>query len=493
MANEFIVKGVYSIIEEKKATVLAAPSEINTYSSLTIQCSGGHTFQMSVMDIIGQKWCSECILVRPEMKIHSILKKMKIGFKPQHKFYDDYNNKLYFDFEFELAGKKFVLDYDDKSHFISESDDKLIKAQACSILKCRLAIEAGYHVIKIDYDSFDQNIDIEKFILQCILPSEDRIFYSNNEKYSWSDLKKKINPSDIIHDGYDEALDTGAVGKIEIADVRTPYIEEIVEKEAIPLNQKEIGELENFKKENKIIGEKGSFRGTIAGYIRVSTQKQKVFGISLQEQEYAIYKWGNAKNYHVIGIYRDEGISGKDYSNREGLQTLMSDLKHGTHVVVTTLTRLARNYTDAGKIHQEIQEKGGYLVTLDMDIDTKTVIGKMIFDIMSRFSQFERDQTSERVRKSMNYLSSQKKLRSKPPFGEKYVGKGIPFEKNEEEQAVIERIRKFKEDDPGATASTICRCFNALYGKPDYPKPRKAKEWYVATMIKIARANKIDL
>lgn len=228
--------------------------------------------------------------------------------------------------------------------------------------------------------------------------------------------------------------------------------------------------------------------GFIRGYTRVSTVEQKKEGISLESQKEKITSWGKYKNYTVSKFYTDEGISGKDYSNRDQLIQLLRDLKEKEYVVVCSLNRLARNVKQMIEIEEFITSKKAYLVALDYDVNTKTAVGRLIFNVIGSISQFEREATSEKVSMNLQYLSAQKRLRGKPPYGWRFTGKNQPFVKDEHEQSVIEQIRQWKKDYPQLTCSAICRILE------DRCIPKgKSNKWYPNVLKKIMEDNSIPI
>ena len=63
-------------------------------------------------------------------------------------------------------------------------------------------------------------------------------------------------------------------------------------------------------------------------YCRVSTQDQVREGFSLSEQEERLRKLCDYKEYDIIDVYIDEGISAKD-TNRPHFQRMLNDVKNG--------------------------------------------------------------------------------------------------------------------------------------------------------------------
>lgn len=171
------------------------------------------------------------------------------------------------------------------------------------------------------------------------------------------------------------------------------------------------------------------------GYIRVSTTMQKEDGISLDTQTKRIKDYCEYKRYEFKKVYSDAGKSGGTME-RPALKEVLDIIKKGDYLIVAELSRLSRNTKDALSILEVIKKKGGYLVSLNPDIDFSSAIGEMMYTILSAFHQLERKQIAERVSLNMLNLSKQQLLRSKPPFGYKFVSKDEDFIIDEEQQKV---------------------------------------------------------
>jgi len=196
------------------------------------------------------------------------------------------------------------------------------------------------------------------------------------------------------------------------------------------------------------------------GYLRVSTIMQKEEGISLDTQETRIKDYCKYKQFQEPIFYKDEGISGKNMK-RPQLIKLLEDIKEGTYIIVAELSRLSRNTKDALNILEQINNKKGILISLSPDIDFSSPSGKMMYTMLSAFSTFERDTISERVSVNMKNLSKQNKLRPKPPFGFKFIGKDKDMVKDQEQQVILDIIKKKYSEGNGYTK--ISRYLNENY------------------------------
>ena len=122
------------------------------------------------------------------------------------------------------------------------------------------------------------------------------------------------------------------------------------------------------------------------GYCRVSTTDQSYKG-----QVERLMEFGVAKD-----CIRVEKVSGKSMVGRDELTTLLSVLRDGDTLVCTKLDRLGRSVRDVENIVGELEEKGVGLIFTDQQIDTSTPTGKCFLQMLSVFSEFERNMISTR-------------------------------------------------------------------------------------------------
>lgn len=85
----------------------------------------------------------------------------------------------------------------------------------------------------------------------------------------------------------------------------------------------------------------------MCGYGRVSTDEEKQLD-SLEHQIEFFSEFAKTRNYTLVHIYADEGISGKQLKKRDEFMKMMADAEHGQFdmVVVKDVSRFARNTVD---------------------------------------------------------------------------------------------------------------------------------------------------
>jgi DNA invertase Pin-like site-specific DNA recombinase len=176
------------------------------------------------------------------------------------------------------------------------------------------------------------------------------------------------------------------------------------------------------------------------GYIRVSTTMQSEDGISLETQYKRLQAHCEYKGWNLVKVYTDAGISGKNM-DRPGLQSLLSDIQANETVLICELSRMSRTTKDALTIFELFKEKGANFVCLSPDMDFGTPIGQMMLTVLCAVHQLERQNISAHVSNNMTRLSKEGKLRSRPPYGYKFVGKDKDLEPEPAQQTVLENIK----------------------------------------------------
>lgn len=170
--------------------------------------------------------------------------------------------------------------------------------------------------------------------------------------------------------------------------------------------------------------------GVAHGYTRVSTDDQVRSGIGLEVSEdeirrYFAYKLEPA-GYRWGGTCRDEAVSGKkrDFLDRPAGQALHAQLRAGDCVVFPKLDRGFRNARDCLKMLQIWSEMGVGIIFLDVDVDTRTPVGRMMITIMAAFAEWEWERIRERNRYAARYRAQHGMPQGKPRprIGFKYVG-----------------------------------------------------------------------
>ena len=113
-------------------------------------------------------------------------------------------------------------------------------------------------------------------------------------------------------------------------------------------------------------------------------------------------------------IYTDHGLTGTTRA-RPGLDQALAAVRQGDTLVVPKLDRLARSVPDARAIADQLQQRGVKLALGPTLYDPNDPMGKMFFNILATFAEFEADLIRMRTREGMDIARAKGKLRGKQP------------------------------------------------------------------------------
>lgn len=146
----------------------------------------------------------------------------------------------------------------------------------------------------------------------------------------------------------------------------------------------------------------------IAKYIRVSTDKQREEGYSVDIQKerldgYVKSVFPRTEFEVEYREYVDDGYSGGSL-DRPRMNDLIQDVKNGevTHVVVLKLDRLSRSQKDTLYLIEDVfLPHGVAFISMGESFNTATAFGRAVVGILSVFAQLERENIYERTRSGM--------------------------------------------------------------------------------------------
>lgn len=144
---------------------------------------------------------------------------------------------------------------------------------------------------------------------------------------------------------------------------------------------------------------------TLIGYARCSTDKQ-----DLAAQRQALLSLGVAAER----IYTDHGFTGTNRA-RPGLDQALAAVRNGDTLVVPKLDRLARSVPDARSIGDSLAQRGVKLQIGASVHDPNDPMGKLFFNILATFAEFEADLIRMRTREGMAIARAKGKLKGRRP------------------------------------------------------------------------------
>lgn len=134
----------------------------------------------------------------------------------------------------------------------------------------------------------------------------------------------------------------------------------------------------------------------VVGYARTSTLLQKE---SIEVQKKRIQQYCNSRKWKLLRIYSDVGKSGKSVEQRTAFKKMMlgANNKDFEAIVFTKLDRFGRSLRDLLNTAIDLKEHEVDFISIDDSIDTSTAQGRLMFQIMGAFAEFERSAIRERL------------------------------------------------------------------------------------------------
>lgn len=217
----------------------------------------------------------------------------------------------------------------------------------------------------------------------------------------------------------------------------------------------------------------------VIGYVRCSAVSSVNDGQTIPRQIELIKAYCQLKSLPEPEFIVDEAISGAK-ENRPGLQQLLSLCRTNqvATVIVTDLSRLARNLRLTLEAIDLFVKQGITFVSLNEDVRTDTSMGKFFVSLCAAFNEMYRNSISERQKIFVKHkrLKSEK-LGGHIPYG--FVVSGKKLIADAKEQAVIAKIISYRK--LGYSYQEIS---NALYESGIPTKTGKSK-WTTSAISKI--------
>jgi DNA invertase Pin-like site-specific DNA recombinase len=161
----------------------------------------------------------------------------------------------------------------------------------------------------------------------------------------------------------------------------------------------------------------------LIGYARTSTLEQKA---GLEAQLAELKAAGCAK------LFQEQTSS---IGKRNALAIALEFVREGDTLVVSKLDRLARSVQHLLQIAHQLKEKGAALRILNLNIDTATATGKLMFTMIGAIAEFEREMMLERQREGIAKARAAGKYKGRAPTA----------------RAKADRIRELRQQGVGAT------------------------------------------
>jgi DNA invertase Pin-like site-specific DNA recombinase len=150
----------------------------------------------------------------------------------------------------------------------------------------------------------------------------------------------------------------------------------------------------------------------VAIYARVSTSNH---GQDVEMQLRELREFAGHRGFTVTGEYVDSGVSGaKD--NRPALDRLMKDARARKFdaIVSWKLDRFGRSLRHIVNALAELESVGVAFISLKDNLDLTTPAGRLMFQIVAAFAEFERETIRQRVISGLAHAKSKGRKLGRP-------------------------------------------------------------------------------
>lgn len=218
----------------------------------------------------------------------------------------------------------------------------------------------------------------------------------------------------------------------------------------------------------------------LVGYVRVSSVGQAVDGFGLDVQTKALRSWVKTNGHRLIGIERDEGVSGAtDATDREGLSVALLAVAEGRAdgLLIPRLDRLARALTVQEATLAIVWRAGGRVFSADtgeiLRDDPDDPMRTALRHVVGVFAELDRRMVVKRLRDGrIAKASTGKKAVGAYAYGTMGSGKGKDRDAapDPQEQVTVDRIRALRVE--GRSYREIASTLDT-----EGLKPRRAASW----------------
>lgn len=217
------------------------------------------------------------------------------------------------------------------------------------------------------------------------------------------------------------------------------------------------------------------------GYVRVSTDKQADRGVSLDAQAEKIRAMAVVHNAELAEIIVDGGESAKSL-NRPGMARLLAmvDADEVQTVIIAKLDRLTRSVKDLCTLLERFERRGVTLVSVAESLDTSSAAGRLVLNIMTAVSQWEREAIGERTRDAMSHKRTHGERVGNIEFGYRLSGDGCHLEQQPEEQAALGAIRQLR--NAGHSLRSVAAALNR-----QGHRTRRGTAWRLESVARVLR------
>ena len=148
-------------------------------------------------------------------------------------------------------------------------------------------------------------------------------------------------------------------------------------------------------------------------------------------------------------------------------------------VIVAKLDRLTRSVKDLCELLERFERSGVALISVAESLDTSSAAGRLVLNIMTAVSQWEREAIGERTRDALSHKRSRSERVGNIAFGYRLAPDGVHVELEPVEQAAITAIAELRTE--GRSLRRIATDLNRRGWRT-----RRGSEWRLESVARIA-------
>ena len=225
----------------------------------------------------------------------------------------------------------------------------------------------------------------------------------------------------------------------------------------------------------------------VAAYCRVSTDDTEQLKSYESQVRYYRTKIAENKNWYLVDIYADEGISGISIAKRPGFQKMIEDCKAGKIDIILTksISRFSRNIVDTLENIRDLRDMNIAVIFEEEHINTLNMQDEFFLTLLSSVYQQEIYNTSAHVKAGIKMKMKRGEMVSGfHTFGYDYDKTEKNLKVNKEEAEIVRKIFEWYTSEVGS--KEICRRLMT----DGVLSPCGKKQWYIRTIDTIINNNK---
>lgn len=391
--------------------------------------------------------------------------------------------KIEDDRPYRLAAVKWLKSIDNFNKFKEQVTIELMRALITEVV---IFSEDDYIVRWVDgveteigncqpAEKIQANVEIEKGH-KTALPHQKSINVQNNISENKNQEINRMNP-DVVFEEYDSQDGENSLEVVKIQPTVPSMLLAQVQKSIKGINSIETNLPQNLLKKLRV-----------AAYVRVSTDSdEQAHSFKTQLAFYSFYLLQHP-NYEMVGIYADEGISGKSTKNRKEFNKMINDCKAGKIdlIITKSISRFARNTVDILYYTRMLSELDPPVHVLfeRENLSTKDLRSQVLISLLGSLSQEESVNLAHSVAWSKRNSASRGVVRAGVlGYGYKH-GKNDEWLIVEEEAKVVRRI--FKDFLGGKSVRTIGHELTTEKVKT----PKGQINWNLGTIMRILNSER---